>query len=169
MMKASPQIHSLYIANLAGEPMIQIERANIIAGEGIAGDRYAAGRGAFSTNNPKIRHVSLIALSGITDANRQLLANQYDLFDEGDTRRNIVINHLSADELNSLVGATFYLGDLAFKGTELCVPCQRPAQLLSRSDFINAFEARGGIRAEALTSGVLNTRDLLTLTIAKEK
>jgi hypothetical protein len=167
MMKASPQIHSLYIANLAGEPMIQIERANIIAGEGITGDRYAAGRGAFSTNKPKIRHVSLITLSGIADANRQLLANQYDLFDESDTRRNIVINHLSANELNSLVSKTFYLGGLVFKGTELCVPCQRPAKLLSRPDFINAFEARGGIRAEALTSGILNTGDLLTLAIAK--
>jgi MOSC domain-containing protein YiiM len=147
-MTASPQIHSLYIANLAGE--------------GIVGDRYAAGLGAFSVKKPKIRHISLIALSGIADANRQLLANQHILFSEGDTRRNVVINHLSADELNKLVGKTFYLGGLAFKGTELCVPCQRPANLLARPDFIKAFEGRGGIRAEALESGTLTNEDLLT-------
>ena len=164
-MKVFPQIHSLYIANLAGKPMMQIERAEIIAGEGIIGDRYAAGIGAFSASNPKIRHVSLIALSGIEDANHLLLANQYTPFSAGDTRRNIVINHFSAAELNSLVGKIFYLGGLAFKGTELCAPCQRPAKLLGRPDFIKAFEARGGIRAEALESGSLVAEDLLTLSI----
>jgi MOSC domain-containing protein YiiM len=162
MMTASPQIHSLYIANLAGEPMFQIEQASIVSGEGIVGDRYAAGLGAFSATKPKIRHISLIALSGIADANRQLRVNQHILFRAGDTRRNIVINHLSADELNSLVGKTFYLGGLAFKGTELCAPCQRPAKLLARPDFIKAFEARGGVRAEALESGILTNGDLLT-------
>jgi MOSC domain-containing protein YiiM len=161
-MTASPQIHSLFIANLAGEPMVQIDQARIVSGEGIVGDRYAAGIGAFSLTKPKIRHISLISLSGIADANRQLLANQHIPFSEGDTRRNVVIDHLSADELNSLVGKTFYLGGLAFKGTELCVPCQRPAKLLARPDFINAFEGRGGIRAEALESGTLTNRDLLT-------
>ena len=161
-MTASPQIHSLFIANLAGEPMVQIDQARIVSGEGIVGDRYAAGIGAFSLTKPKIRHISLISLSGIADANRQLLANQHIPFSEGDTRRNVVIDHLSADELNSLVGKTFYLGGLAFKGTELCVPCQRPAKLLARPDFINAFEGRGGIRAEALESGTLTNRGLLT-------
>ena len=145
--------------------MMQIERAEIIAGEGIIGDRYAAGIGAFSVSKPKIRHVSIITLSGIADANHQLLANQYSPFSAGDTRRNIVINHFAASELNSLVGKIFYLGGLAFKGTELCSPCQRPAKLLGRPDFIKAFEARGGIRAEALESGSLTAEDLLTLSI----
>ena len=149
--------------------MIQIERADIIAGQGIAGDRYATSLGAFSISKPKIRHVSIITLSGIADANRQLLTNQYAPFGEGDTRRNIVIDHLSATELNNLVGTVFYLGDLAFKGTELCTPCQRPAKLLARPDFIEAFEARGGIRAEALESGPIAIEDLLTLSVVKEK
>lgn len=168
-MKASPQIHSLYIASLAGKPMIPIEQADIIASQGIIGDRYASGLGAFSASHPKIRHVSLIALSGIEDANHHLLAKQYPLFSAGDTRRNIVIDHFSAVELNNLVGKVFYLGGLAFKGTELCDPCQRPAKLLARPDFINAFEARGGIRAEALESGCLAIEDLLTLSIAENK
>jgi hypothetical protein len=167
-MKVSPEIHSLYISNLAGKPMMQIERAEITAGEGIVGDRYAAGIGAFSASNLKIRHVSLIALSGIADANHQLLSHQYPLFNPGETRRNIVINHFSANELNDLVGKIFYLGGLAFKGTELCAPCQRPAKLLAKPDFIKAFEARGGIRAEALESGFLATEDLLTLSITQD-
>ena len=168
-MKASPQIHSIFIANLAGEPMMSIEQADIIAGAGIVGDRYALGLGAFSKTKSKIRHISLIALSGVERANCQLLAKQQTPFSEGDTRRNLVISGISEDELNSLVGKIFYLGGLMFKGTELCEPCQRPANLLRRPDFMTVFEGRGGLRAEALESGTLNHGDMLTHTGSQEK
>lgn len=168
-MKASPQIRSIFIANLAGKPMMPIEQADIIAGAGIAGDRYALGRGAFSKTKLKIRHISLIALSGIEQANHQLIAKQQIPFSEGDTRRNLVISGISEDELNSLVGKTFYLGGLAFKGTELCEPCQRPANLLRRPDFMTVFGGRGGLRAEALESGTLSSGDLLTHSSGEEK
>lgn len=161
-MKAFPQIHSMYIAPRAGELMVPLERAEIIAGEGIVGDRYALGLGAFSKTKPKIRHISLITLSGIENANAQLRAKQQTLFGEGDTRRNLVISGISEDELNSLVGKIFYLGGIVFKGTELCEPCQRPANLLKRPDFMNVFENRGGLRAEALDSGILSNGDSLT-------
>jgi hypothetical protein len=169
MTKASPQIHSLYIAALAAEPTAQIKWANIIAGQGIAGDRYAMGLGAFSKSRLKIRHVSIIALAGIAEANHQLKTNQHAAFTEGETRRNIVISNFSSDALNNLVGKMFYLGGLAFRGTELCVPCQRPADLLTRPDFIKAYEGRGGIRAEALESGILTVGDLLSISSAEEK
>ena len=168
-MKASPQIHSIYIATQAGESMVPLTKADIVAGKGIVGDRYALGIGAFSNTKPKIRHISLIALKGIEDANRQLIAKQQIPFAEGDTRRNVIISGISAEELNDLVGKSFYLGGLAFKGTELCEPCQRPAKLLKRPDFMNAFEDRGGLRAEALESGALSDGDLLTYSTNQEK
>ena len=168
-MKASPQIHSIYIAARAGELMVQPARAEIIAGEGIVGDRYAHGRGAFSKSKLKIRHISLIALSGIENANGQLCAKQQPPFSEADTRRNLVIQGISEEELNRLVGQIFYLGGIAFKGTELCEPCQRPANLLKRPDFMNAFENRGGLRAEALDSGTISNGDVLTYSCDQEK
>ena len=160
-MTASPQIYSIQIASRAGESMMQLAQANIIAGKGIDGDRYALDIGAFSKTKPKIRHISLIALSGIEHANQQLLAKQQTVFSESDTRRNLVISGISVNELNDLVGKIFYLGGLMFRGTELCAPCQRPANLLKRPDFMNAFENRGGLRAEALESGFLIPGDLL--------
>ena len=160
-MTASPQIYSIQIASRAGESMMQLAQANIIAGKGIDGDRYALGIGAFSKTKPKIRHISLIALSGIEHANQQLLAKQQTVFSESDTRRNLVISGISVNELNDLVGKIFYLGGLMFRGTELCAPCQRPANLLKRPDFMSAFDNRGGIRAEALESGCLIPGDLL--------
>ena len=149
--------------------MVQIAQANIVAGKGIAGDRYALGIGAFSKTKIKIRHISLIALTAMEDANHQLIAKQQMPFSEGDTRRNVIISGISADELNDLVGKIFYLGGLAFKGTELCEPCQRPANLLKRPDFMSAFEDRGGLRAEALESGNLSNGDRLTFSIDQEK
>jgi hypothetical protein len=168
-MKASPQIHSIYIALLAGTPMVQLTQAEIVAGHGITGDRYALGLGAFSSTKPKIRHVSLIALSGIEHANYRLVAKQEAVFGLGDTRRNLVISGISADELNGLVGKHFHLGGLAFKGTELCEPCQRPAKLLKRPDFMDAFDGMGGLRAEALESGSLVPGDILHFSEPKEK
>ena len=168
-MKASPQIHSIYIASLAGKAMVRLTRAEIIAGQGITGDRYALGLGAFSKTNPKVRHVSLITLSGIEHANRRLIAKQEAVFGHGDTRRNLVISGISEDELNGLVGKKFHLGGLAFEGTELCEPCQRPAKLLKRPDFMNVFEARGGLRAAALESGSLVPGDVLHFSESKEK
>jgi len=161
-MNVFPKIHSIYIAARAGELMMPISRAEVIAGEGIVGDRYAQGLGAFSQTKPKIRHISLIALSGIENANAQLHAKQQTLFGEGDTRRNFVIKGISEEGLNVLVGRIFYLGGIPFKGTELCEPCQRPANLLKRPDFMNAFENRGGLRAEALDSGTIRNGDSLT-------
>ena len=154
-MKSSPKLHAIYTASRAGESMVQLAQAEIVAGEGIAGDRYALGIGAFSKSKPKIRHVSLIALSAIENANSELLSKQQVVFDQSDTRRNLVISGISEEVLNGLVGKTFYLGGLAFKGTELCEPCQRPANLLKRPDFMNVFEGRGGLRAEVLESGRL--------------
>jgi MOSC domain-containing protein YiiM len=167
-MKSAPQIHSIYIASVAGEPMVQLTQAEIVAGQGIVGDRYALGLGAFSKTKPKIRHITLIALAGIEHVNRRLVAKQEAIFDQGDTRRNLVISGISEDELNSLVGKNFHLGGLAFKGAELCEPCQRPAKLLKRSDFMGVFEGRGGLRAEALESGSLVPGDLLHFLEPKE-
>lgn len=160
-MKTAPQIHSIFITPEAGAPMVKIEFADLIAGQGISGDRYAAGIGAFSKTKIKIRHISFIALQGMEDANRELMAKQQIPFAESDTRRNVIISGISVGELNALVSKTFYLGGIAFKGTELCEPCQRPAKLLNRPDFMNAFENRGGLRAEALMSGHLSAGDLL--------
>ena len=147
--------------------MQQIQQAHIIAGQGIQGDRYAAGIGAFSVSKPKIRHISLITMSGIADANQYLEQHTNAIFEESETRRNIVILNFSSDELNALVGKVFYLGSLAFKGTELCAPCQRPANLLDKQDFLRAFQGRGGLRAEALESGILLPGDPLELSTTK--
>jgi hypothetical protein len=154
------QIQAIYIAPKAGMPMQLIELAELIAGQGIQGDRYALQTGAFSQLTPqKIRHISLIAQTGIDVANEWLKSGDEPNFKASETRRNIVLSNISAIELNHFVGKTFFLGNIQCRGIELCTPCQRPAELLNKSDFMNAFQGRGGLRAEVLGSGNLRIGD----------
>jgi uncharacterized protein YcbX len=166
-MKKTPHIQAIYIAPVAGAPMESVQRAEISAA-GIQGDRYENGVGAYSQNLPsKIRHISLITEAGIATANEWLIAGNGPIYTNAQTRRNVVLANMSADDLNHLVGKTFNLGQILLRGVELCTPCQRPAQLLGKPDFLDAFEGRGGLRAEILKPGSISVTDELHLN-AKE-
>ena len=163
-MKFNAHIQAIYLAPSAGAQMQAANNVKVIAGLGIDGDRYALGTGAYSaTKPPKVRHISLIALSGIEVANDWLEAGGEPTFHESETRRNVILTGFTAPDLNSLVGQRFLLGNIQLLGTELCTPCERPAQLLQRPSFMDAFEGRGGIRAEILNTGTLNIGDILNI------
>jgi hypothetical protein len=163
-MKLDAHIQAIYLAASAGQPMHAIKHAQVSAGLGIAGDRYALGTGAYSDTEPsKVRHISIISLAGIEIANEWLKAGNEPLFDAEDTRRNILLTNINPDALNALVGKQFQIGDILMVGTELCTPCERPAKLLGRPSFMDAFEGRGGIRAKVLNSGALTVGDRLFL------
>jgi MOSC domain-containing protein YiiM len=138
------------------------ESARLIVGVGIEGDRYALGIGAFSGSIPaKIRDVSLIALTGIEDANQELKASGLSSYLASEVRRNIVIEGISSDALNQLLGKEFSLGLIRLRAKELCIPCERPAKLSEKSNFLSAFKNRGGIRAQILDSGEVRVGDQL--------
>ena len=138
------------------------ERAQLIVGVGIESDRYALGIGAFSGSIPaKIRDVSLIALTGIEEANQELEASGLSAYLDSEVRRNIVIEDMSSDDLNQLIGKEFSLGFIRLRATELCIPCERPAKLSDKSNFLSAFKNRGGIRAQILDSGEVRVGDQL--------
>ena len=167
-MSLNAHIQAIYLASTAGAKMEAINHAKVNAGSGIEGDRYALGAGAYSKVEPaKVRHISLISSSGIETANDWLKAGDEPTFNGSETRRNIVLEGITATELNELVGKQFQLGNLQLLGTELCTPCERPAQLLSKPSFMEAFEGRGGIRAEVLNTGTLTIGDKLTLSNEK--
>ena len=141
----------------------------LIAGKGIVGDRYAIGLGAYSKSKPqKIRDLSLITREGIEAANRELGEKGSKHYLDNETRRNIVIEDMAPEALNNLVGQEFYLGTVKLKATELCIPCERPAKLASKADFLTAFENKGGVRAQVLEDGDIRVGDLLSTTLLTE-
>lgn len=155
-------IQAIYFATTAGAKMQSVDHIKVNTGSGLESDRYALGVGAYSKVEPaKVRHISLISLAGIETANDWLIAGDEPTFNGSETRRNIVLDGITASELNDLVGKQFQLGNLRLHGTELCTPCERPAKLLSKPSFMEAFEGRGGIRAEVLNTGILTIGDKL--------
>ena len=156
MPENTPAIQSIFIATQAGMPMCSIDTIMASAGIGLENDRYALGIGAFSTAAVgKVRDITFITQAAIDEANHILTQMNESTYDGGQTRRNVVLANIGAQELNLLVGRQFRIGDALFEGAELCDPCKRPAKLLGRSAFIQAFENRGGIRAKVIQSGVL--------------
>ena len=142
--------------------MQEAPQLRLLAGQGLEGDRYATGQGAYSgTQPPKIRHLSLITEEGIATANEWQQAAGLPVFSMAQTRRNVLLRGLSAHSLNALVGQRFWVGEVECFGIELCTPCPRPSELSGQPGFQEAFEGRGGLRAQVLGSGWLRLGDVL--------
>ena len=139
----------IFVSPDKGFPMQSVDWAEAAVGTGLKGDRYAEGKGAYSHAKRKtIRQVSLIEMEAIGRAN----AEKGTAFTPLDTRRNILT---SGVDLNALVGRKFKIGDVEMLGVELCEPCDRPSNLTGKKGFNEAFQERGGLRAEILTSGII--------------
>jgi len=158
----------IFISPSKGEPMQSEKSLMAIAGFGLAGDRYAEGKGAYSgskTMPDDDRQVSLISLQAIYQANR-ILVEVGKTFSPKETRRNLLLD-ITSEDLNNLVGKRFLLGEVEMEGVGLCDPCNRPAHLLDRDEdgkaFEEAFAGRGGLRARIITGGVLTVLDELRL------
>jgi MOSC domain-containing protein YiiM len=162
-MSESPRVLEIQIAEDKGQPMKPLTQATIVAA-GIEGDRYAAGKGAFSKSPPPRnidRHITLIETEAIQAVNTE--RNIAITF--ADTRRNILTIGIP---LNDLVGKQFYIGEVLVEGVELCDPCGRPGTLAGRDEvrqhFKEAFENRGGLRVRVLGTGTISTGDEIRTT-----
>lgn len=135
--------------------MVQQDEVMAIAGCGLEGDRYTEGRGAFSNTRVEIRrHVTLIDAQALVDAAVDAEREGNEPFYPHETRRNIVTMHV---DLNSMVGKTFFVGEVELRGVELCDPCERPSKLAGKKGFKKYFENRGGLRAEIQSDGLIST------------
>lgn len=151
-----PFVKELYVASSAGGPMLSVDQVEV-SERGIVGDRYGEGVGRFSHGKREtIRHISLIALEAIEEANELLDCP----FTAAETRRNIVTEGV---DLNRLVGIMFQVGPLVLRGVELCTPCKVPSTLSGKPDFTTAFENCGGLRVEVLKPGILAVGDEIVL------
>lgn len=162
MTSTPATINGLFTCADAGDPMQCVEQLEIRAGHGVVGDRYALGIGAYSRQVPvKVRHITFITQDGIDVAGEWQEASGLVAFTAQQTRRNVLLGGMSANELNRLVGCRFNVGGLTFIGLELATPCHRPSELSRLEGFTDAFEGRGGLRAEACTDGTLHLGDVL--------
>jgi len=141
---------SIQITPQNKEPMIAVDSVRAQAGCGLEGDRFFYEEGV-SDGKRKGYQVTLIEREAIEAVNRDHNIPIQPI----ETRRNIVTQHVA---LNHLVGKTFQVGNVKMRGVSLCEPCMH-LQKLTYPGTLKAFVHRGGLRAEILSDGVIQSED----------
>jgi len=153
----SGKLLAIAIARKAKGPMEQVDSIEVVAGEGLRGDRYGAGIGAaqFKGRRKSENEVTLIAREAIDAANDEFNFTIEHL----ETRRNLLTEGVS---LNELVGKTFRVGQVVLKGLERCEPCG----YLEKRTFAGikaALQGRGGLRCCIVQGGTMQIGDGIEL------
>jgi MOSC domain-containing protein YiiM len=137
-------VAAILITATAEAPLSRVDEAEALAGRGLAGDRYAAGRGTFSGPG-RGYELTLVAAEVLDEI--QLSWEQ--------ARRNIVTRGIS---LNGLVGRRFRIGSVECVGRRLAEPCAH-LEKLARPGLLRPLVHRGGLRADIIKGGVIRLGD----------
>jgi MOSC domain-containing protein YiiM len=144
--ETSGTVEAIWIAAAAGEPAQQLERARVLPGWGLEGDRHVAGTGTFPSGLPGSA-LTLIEAEVCETFDPPLQANEH--------RRNVVTRGVA---LNGLVGREFSVGEVRCRGMRLCEPC-RVVQGYASRPVLRALVHRGGLRADILEEGEIKRGD----------
>jgi MOSC domain-containing protein YiiM len=155
MTASKGQVVSIYIARTAGSPMQQRDEAEAVPKRGLEGDRYFAGKGAFSARSLPGREVTEVTLieAEVIDHIRR---DWGIAVDAADSRRNIVTRGI---ELNQLVGSEFNVGQVRLRGASLCEPCVSLVKSEANRHLLRGLVHKGGLRAQILSRGVVAVGD----------
>lgn len=145
------RVEAIALAEQATGPVRLVDVARALAGRGLEGDRYAAKAGTFTprTGAPRGYDLTLIEAE-VLDA-LQLPGSRRLGYAE--PRRNLVTRGV---DLNALVGRRFRVGDVECVGQRLCEPCAHLERLTTKG-VLRGLIHRGGLRADVLTDGLINT------------
>jgi len=128
----------------AEAPLARVDEAEALAGRGLAGDRYAAGRGTFS--GPGRGYELTLVEAEVLD--------EIGLAWE-DARRNVVTRGIA---LNGLVGRRFRIGSVECVGRRLAEPCAH-LEKLAGPGLLRPLVHRGGLRADIVGGGAIRVDD----------
>src|SRR5438445_13392973 len=144
---ADGRVEAIHVTQAAGEPMRAVGRIRVIAGIGLEGDRYAAGRGHFSASPGTGRALTLIEAEVLESLDIALQA--------GEARRNLTTRGIA---LNALVGRRFRIGGVLCQGIRLCEPCSYLEGVVGEK-LMRPLAGRGGLRADILEDGEFRVGD----------
>ena len=148
-------VEFIYIAREKHGRQESLKEARITAGAGIVGDRYFGEEQRYPGQN-----ITLVEIEEIEHFNQQYNTSVSPL----STRRNIVTRGI---RLAPLVSKEFTIGSVRFTGVELCEPCRTfganlASEGLSVQQVVKRFVHRAGLRATALSSGIIKVGDAIT-------
>lgn len=128
-------------------PVIDVLQAELVAGKGIAGDRYR-------TSSNGARQVTLIAQEDLAAIAAFLGSGPID---PARLRRNLVTTGIN---LVALKGRCFRIGGAVLETSGECAPCSRMEEIFGTGGY-NAVRGRGGITARIVQAGSIAVGDLV--------
>ena len=123
-------------------PLVECAEIRCLAGRGIEGDRF------FDFKDDYKGQITFFASEVFEEICSQLGVNGKS---PGVTRRNVIT---TGADLNSLAGAEFEIQGVRFAGTTECSPCHWMDEAIAPGAE-KLLRARGGLRAQILTDGIL--------------
>src|SRR5205085_2130407 len=100
-------VERIIVKPTANGVAVELERASVAPGAGIAGDRYANGSGTFFEAGKDGQDVTLVEAEALEATG----------LDAADSGRNVVTRGIG---LNDLVGRRFRIGTVELHGNRLC-------------------------------------------------
>jgi MOSC domain-containing protein YiiM len=141
-------VESIHITSAEGGPLSRVQAADVVAGRGIVGDRYAFDGGRSPLPGESLTLIEAEAIEAVLDE------HGIDMRD-GRSRRQVTTRGIA---LNDLVGKEFRVGELRCVGVELCEPC-KGLERMTEKGVIKALVHRGGLRADVLEGGRIAVGD----------
>jgi hypothetical protein len=138
-------VAALLVAADAEAPLDAVQSAEAVAGRGLEGDRYAAGRGTFGRSGGRGYQLTLVEAEALDE-----LGIAWER-----ARRNVVTRGAS---LNPLVGRRFRVGEVECIGRRLAEPCAH-LERVSGDGLLRPLVHRGGLRADILAGGTIRVGD----------
>jgi len=167
------QVLGIFIARRRDAAVEALDKARLLPGQGIEGDRYFRARqqslfaGEARSHSQEAFH-SQGAFNNLRKEDLTLIsADELDAWNAacglqipyGEFRRNVITRNI---DLNALVGKRFRIGSVECVGIELCEPCSKLARLVSRQVLPNLVH-RAGLRAAIVSEGIMVPGDSLQL------
>ena len=149
------QVEAIHIAPDGGAAMQAMREVGAVVGVGLAGDRYAAGLGFYSSRptDPGAREVTLFEAEVLD----RLSAEHGIVLSAAEHRRNLTTRGV---RLGALLGQRFRVGEVMLEGVKDCPPCEHLEQLVSQP-VLQPLVTCGGLRARVLEGGTIRVGDVI--------
>jgi MOSC domain-containing protein YiiM len=141
----------------SARPVVSHESIEVVADVGLAGDRYATGKGFYSGVSEWDAHVTLIQQEPF-----EVLAAEHGLhIDPNELRRNLITRGI---DLSSMIGRRFRIGrDVVLRGRKPWPPCAHIVKLSGKPEIFKYMARQCGIGAAVLAGGKIHVGDSIVV------
>jgi MOSC domain-containing protein YiiM len=148
----SARVVEINIAAEHGQPTFAAERIEVLAGQGVVGDRHFLDAPA-KRNGNDLTLIDAAQVEGfVAETGIPLTA--------AETRRQVVTEGV---DVNALVGKRFRVGEVECVGVVLCEPCSYLEGLVAKPGLLRGMAHRAGLNADVLNDGSIAVGDELVL------